>query len=331
MNNDLITIVVPVYNVEEYLEKCVNSIICQTYKNLEIILVDDGSKDSSSEICDKLAKKDERIVVIHKQNGGLSSARNTGIDIAKGKYIGFIDSDDYIDEKMFELLYTAIISNNADMSVCNYSWVNENGRVFNSTALGNAVFTSEDILGNYLLEDMSSWVIACNKLYNISIFEGIRYPVGKVNEDSFVIHRILDKCDIIATVEDKLYMYLQRSGSIMNSTFKLSSLDVVDSHFERTEFYLNSNLPNKHELAVKSLMKALSSFHMCYYGVNKKNINSDCKKKNKEIQTKYRSLYKLCKNSKKMSKRDKLMVKMCRISIFKTYSLFDLLKDKGLL
>lgn len=326
MNNDLITIVVPVYNVERYLYKCVNSIINQTYKNMEIILVDDGSTDKSSLICDELAKQDSRIVVLHKQNGGLSSARNAGIEFAKGKYIGFIDSDDYIDERMFELLHNALIDNNADLSVCNYSWVNEDGVAFNSTNLSSCVYDAKEVLEKYLLDDMASWVIACNKLYNIHLFCDIKYPVGKINEDSFVIHKILDKCTTIATTEESLYMYLQRSDSIMNSSFKLSSLDVVESHYDRTEYYLNSSLNNRYEVATKSLLKSLSSFHSCYYGVDKKHITKECRKKNKELQRKYRQLYKECKKCKTINKSDRILLFLCWISIFKTYTVFDLLK-----
>lgn len=327
MNNELISIVVPVYNVEEYLEKCVSSIRNQTYKNLEIILVDDGSKDSSGVLCDKIAGEDSRIHVVHKENGGISSARNAGIEIATGKYIGFIDSDDYIDERMFELLYNALIKNNAQMSVCNYSWVDETGKVFNSTKLKEASYSSEKILIDCLLDNMAPWVVAWNKLYDISVFKEIRYPIGKINEDSFVIHHILNECKIIAIVNETLYMYFQRLGSTLNSPFRISSMDVVDSYFDRTEFYLNSKFNNKNEVALKSLLKALSSYHACYHKVKSKLITKECKEKNKEIQKKYRLLYKEIKGNASADIKDKLLMFMCNIDIQLTYRLFDLLKN----
>lgn len=120
MKEDLISIIVPVYKVENYLSKCLDSMICQTYKNIEIILVDDGSPDNSGKICDDYAKKDSRIKVIHKENGGLSDARNAGLKIATGKYIGFVDSDDYISVEMYEKLYNQAKKEDADIACCNY-------------------------------------------------------------------------------------------------------------------------------------------------------------------------------------------------------------------
>ena len=132
---NLISVIVPVYNIEAYLRKCIDSILAQTYTNLEIILVDDGSTDNSGEICNEYAAKDARIRVIHKGNGGLSSARNTGIDIATGKYIGFVDSDDYLAPDMYEKLLGAIVNNHADISVCNVHHVDENEELISSTFL----------------------------------------------------------------------------------------------------------------------------------------------------------------------------------------------------
>lgn len=329
---DLITVVVPVYNVENYLEKCVNSIINQTYKNLEIILVDDGATDSSSKICDNLAEIDDRIKVIHKENGGLSSARNAGIDVAQGKYIGFIDSDDYIDDRMFEILYNSIIDNNADLSVCNYSWVNEEGRAFNTTKLLDDSYSAVDVLSKYLLEDFASWVIACNKLYKTDLFSNIRYPIGKVNEDSFTIHRVLDKCDRISSVSDSLYFYFQRQGSITKTTFKLSKLDVVDSHFERASYYLNSDKFDKKDIPIsKTLIMALRSYHSVCFGVESNDLDSEFKTKNKEIQKKYRFLFKNLhlKIDKSIGIKSVIIMFMCYISIYYTYKFLDLLNKIG--
>lgn len=323
---DLISVIVPVYNVENYLGKCVETIISQTYSELEIILVDDGSTDSSGSLCDKYSELDGRIKVIHKENGGLSSARNAGIEMATGKYVGFIDSDDYIDERMFELLYNSIIINNSDICICNYSWVDENGKVINTTSLTDNLIMGEESFANALLDDMASWVIACNKLYLKTIFDDIKYPVGKVNEDSFVIHYVLGKCNKIATVKESLYFYLQRNGSITKSKFKVDCLDVVDSHFERAKYYLDSNLENRNELAIKSIIKGLSSYHACYFEVSKNEITEDCLMKNNDIQQKYNLLYNEIQLKHIKNKKEIVLMKLCRISICNTYKIIDNIK-----
>ncbi len=335
MNNELISIVIPVYNVEEHLEKCVSSIRNQTYKNLEIILVDDGSTDNSSAICDALAKEDSRIKVIHKENGGVSIARNIGIKTSTGVYIGFVDSDDYIDERMYELLHDAIMLDAAQMSVCNYSWVDSDGIIINTTNVKNNVFTGDFVLKYHLLDNFSIWTPLWNKIYKREILQMVKFPVDKINEDSYVIHEIINNCSTISLIQNNLYKYVQRQGSITDvfrsgiqkkEKFNVKELDAVDAHFNRAKFYLNSDFDNKNALAIKSVLKGLSDYHACYFGVKKEFITKECKEKNKKIQQEYLELISQSKIKNCNSKKDKLLLGFCKISIFYTYRIFDILK-----
>lgn len=214
---EIISVVVPIYNVERYLVRCIESILQQTYPYLEIILVDDGSNDESGKICDQYKEKDARIQVIHKQNGGLSDARNAGIKLATGKYIGFVDSDDYIHPKMYEVLLTTMQQNQVDIAICNYQKVNEeqiqeqkvvNERIqrFDVKQAINLLFSDNEI-SNY----------AWNKLYKRILFEGIRYPYGKKMEDIGTTYRLFMKANQIAYTDYIGYYYVQRSDSILKS------------------------------------------------------------------------------------------------------------------
>ena len=179
---DLISVIVPVYKVERYLCRCVDSIIAQTYTNLQIILVDDGSPDGSGAICDDYAAKDSRITVIHKKNGGLSDARNAGLVAACGSYIGFVDSDDYIAVDMYEKLYKAIVACNADMSVCNFRYVDENGN--NIEERNNALPVKDEVIDGITaltrtLDDKGwYYVTAWNRLYSRKLLQSIYFPDG---------------------------------------------------------------------------------------------------------------------------------------------------------
>lgn len=233
---ELISVIVPVYNVEKYIKKCIESIINQTYNNLEIILVDDGSTDKSGKICDEYAMVDKRISVIHKENGGLSDARNCGIDVAKGKYIAFVDSDDFIDLKMYEILYNNLVKNNADISICKpYLFEKYNEVVEAKEAEVVTVWEKKDFYTK-MYDDYLMTVVAWNKLYKREIFENIRYPKGKKIEDAAIIHYVLEKCEKIALTNLELYFYYQRDDSIMHK-YNFSLLDELDALYDRFLFF----------------------------------------------------------------------------------------------
>lgn len=225
MNSPLISVIVPIYNVENYLNRCVDSIINQTYHNLEIILVDDGSPDSCGRICDEYAEKDSRIVVVHRENGGLSAARNSGIDICKGEYIGFVDSDDCIHPQMYELLLKDIQQNNTFLSFCHPNMC-RNQKVNKEEIINHTECHEKSyILEKCLVENI--WWSACTKLYHKSLFNGTRFPEGWNNEDYPLIMRIYDKCDKIAVNYNKLYNYCLRTGSIARSSFNIRKFDQI--------------------------------------------------------------------------------------------------------
>lgn len=239
---DLISVIVPVYKVEKYLDRCVESIANQTYENLEIILVDDGSPDNCPVMCDKWAEKDCRIKVIHKNNGGLSDARNAGMEIATGGYVAFVDSDDWIEKKYVEFLYNAIVQTNADMSACQMRSVQENEEAFTveGQQLQIETFSTEEALDS-LINGRVFRAVAWNKLYKRENLLGEKFELGKLHEDEFFTYRIIDKCSLLAWVDTPLYNYYQRSGSIM-STYSVRHLDTLEAMFGRLEL-LKSKYP----------------------------------------------------------------------------------------
>lgn len=241
----LISIIVPIYNVEKYLNRCVESIVNQTYKNLEIILVDDGSPDNCPKMCDEWAEKDSRIKVIHKENGGLSSARNAGLDAMSGEYLMFVDSDDYIHAKTLEILYNTIIENDCEMSVGRYIKVWDSKTEKSEFTHKNYLYDKNEYIKEFshnLGELLSvNMIISCCKLCKRNVFFDIRFPLNKTHEDEFVIHKICNNCNKIVLVDEGLYYYEQRNGSIMaNKTFNLAC-NAVEAMMERTEFFLNSS------------------------------------------------------------------------------------------
>ena len=216
-NQPLLSVIVPVYKVEEYLDQCVESIIQQTWSNLEIILVDDGSPDNCPAMCDDWAKRDSRIRVIHKENGGLSDARNAGIDIARGEYIAFVDSDDFLDVRMYEILLCELLKKEAQAALCNcFVYYSEDNYYPNSFAEKETALYKKEEANARMFTDFSAW----NKVYKRDLFNEIRYPKGKVFEDARTTYKIAACLDTLAVVPDSLYYYRQRETSIMHTLKK---------------------------------------------------------------------------------------------------------------
>lgn len=228
MKNDLISIIIPVYNVEKYLAKNIESVIRQTYRNIEVILINDGSTDNSGKICDEYAKIDKRIKVIHKSNGGLSDARNVGIDVANGQFITFCDSDDYLKESYIEYLYELIKKDKCKMSICSYCILTENEKMIDcGKGYNEGILTTEQALSRMLCDEGFS-VSACAKLYAKELFDDVRYPVGKLCEDNGTTYKLIKKCKLISYGNISQYIYIKRSGSIMNSKFNMKKLDLLE-------------------------------------------------------------------------------------------------------
>lgn len=228
MHNDLISVIVPIYNVEKYINKCVDSILNQTYQNLEVFLVDDGSPDNCGSICDLYAEKDDRVKVIHKQNGGLSDARNVAIDKMSGKYVTFVDSDDYLDLNYVEKLYTAIKKNDADMSVGSYAYITEDGKIINHPKNTGKIEVFEQEKALYELLDSRKFSnSAWGKLYKAEHFSDIRYPFGKIYEDVPTTYKLFFKSSKIAYVDEILYFYLYNQKAISKQAFKPQRMDAI--------------------------------------------------------------------------------------------------------
>ena len=233
---ELISVIVPVYKVEDCLDKCVRSIVEQTYSNLEIILVDDGSPDRCGAMCDAWAEKDGRIKVLHKENGGLSDARNAGLKIATGSLISFIDSDDWIEPDFLEALLGAMESHRAQLAECAVNLVDEEGKVLRLRETVKVPFVDKlEGLRRLILED-GIYQTVWNKLYRREVLEGILFEKGKCHEDDFWTYQVFDRMDRLAVVERPMYYYLQRSGSIMGAGYSLKRLDGPEARYRRMQY-----------------------------------------------------------------------------------------------
>lgn len=225
--NDLVSVVVPIYGVEEYLKNCINSILKQSYINLEIILVNDGSPDKCGEICDEYSKIDNRVKVIHKKNGGLSDARNVGIEIATGKFITFIDSDDYISEDYIKLLLECLIKGQADISICKLkvtSNLQEKSLIENYETM--EAFTSSEAL-KHMLYALKFSTSACGRMFKTDLFDDVRFPLNKYSEDLFTIYKTFVKASKIVFISKEAYFYYVREDSITNEKFSLKHMDTI--------------------------------------------------------------------------------------------------------
>lgn len=257
--DNLISVIIPIYNVEKYLTRCVDSIINQTYRNIEIILVDDESPDKCPEICDRYLNKDNRIKVIHKKNGGLSDARNKGMDIAKGDYIAFVDSDDYIALDMYENLISLIEKYNADISSCSvYKFYEDEDINLNCNQEYNVkVYSNEQALKS-LIEEKEIKQTVWNKIYKKSVIKDIKFEVGKIHEDEYWTYQIIGNANKIVHINKPMYYYLQRKDSIMGQEYSAKRLNVIYSRKERLD-YIANKFPN---LLVEAKM---SLFFTCIY------------------------------------------------------------------
>jgi glycosyltransferase involved in cell wall biosynthesis len=248
MNKELISVIVPVYNVEKYLANCIESIIHQTYDRLEIILVDDGATDSSGEIADKYAGQDKRIKVLHKKNGGLSDARNAGIKAAKGNFIAFVDSDDWVEPDYINKLFEAAYRTGADITICNYRLVFESGKMKRPKDVIKITRVEQrhKVLKNMLIDGAAYDVVAWNKLYKTKLFTatGILYPKGKINEDNYTTYRLVDAASRVAYIPDSLVNYLQRKGSIMDTLEGQAFLENQQEYMRETVKTLSGKVPN---------------------------------------------------------------------------------------
>jgi len=268
-----ISVIVPVYNVENYVTKCIESIINQTYNNLEIIIINDGSTDKSGDICEYYANKDDRIILMQQENQGLSMARNNALNIASGDYIGFVDSDDWIKEDMFYTLYSNAIAYDADISMCNFYYVNSAGE--------NTPYSNENegikilegnikIAHNIRLSNNVVW----NRLYKRYLFDNIRFPKGKAFEDIFVMYKLVDNANKIVLISDCKYYYLRRETGITLSPFNISQIDIVEAYIERHD-YISNKYPNLEKTSRKFIFTNFLWIMRKAYRDNRIEINKE--------------------------------------------------------
>lgn len=257
---ELISVIIPVYNVENYLKRCIDSIITQTYKNIEIIIVNDGSTDGCQQICEEYQRNDTRIKLINKENGGLSDARNKGLKYATGKYIGFVDSDDFIENDMYETLYTNLVKTDADISICNYLKIKESSEKINKSSINAKTkeYTKEKALELLIEDKIESY--AWNKLYKKELFEDIQFPKNKKMEDLAIMYKIFDKTDKIVYTEEIEYYYIQREDSILGN-IDLQLIEDLRAFVQERFDYILNNYSSLRVLLVKNRLRYVLIYH----------------------------------------------------------------------
>lgn len=300
-NLPLISIIIPVYNVKQYLDKCVKSVLKQSYCNIEILLIDDGSNDGSELLCDKIMLLDDRIKVFHKRNGGLSDARNYGINFANGKYVTFIDSDDTIEGDYIEVLYNLLKKYNTDMSIASYSLINGNNITNKGIKYCEKELNTKECLTRMLMEEGFN-VSSCAKMYSIELFDDIKFPKGKLYEDNATTYKLIMKCERIAYSNKSIYNYIVRKNSITSSEFSINKMDYI----YMTDIECEDIIKKYPELIEEcESRKVVARFSVLRQMLNTELTNEE-KIKEKEIIEYLKKNYKKILNTKKTSKRIKL-------------------------
>lgn len=315
---ELISLIVPVYRVERYLERCVQSILSQTYKNIEIILVDDGSPDESGKMCDVIASKDDRIHVIHKENGGLSSARNAGLDIAKGDYICFVDSDDYIEKDYVSTLLRLINKYSADLAKIDYIEIDVDNYTEKTVAPKEVFFQKKDIEQAFLDLKVDS---ACVFMYKKQLIGDIRFPVGKTSEDIPFNFEIFQRATRFVYAPVNKYYYYHNPDSISNGPLDKNMLNYLAFRKDIYDFYGdkgNQALSKKAEILYARAAMGLKA-RMALYGISK---NMD----EKEYKERFDNVFKKHKKSFFSDKNTALSRKILAILVFDFYPVAKMLR-----
>lgn len=250
MAKNLISIIVPVYNAEKYLSRCIESILNQTYKNIQLIIINDGSTDKSLEIIEKYAANDNRIVLVDKENTGVSDSRNRGLDIATGEYIGFVDADDYVESEMYEILYQEILSDEADICCCGYQQKFADYRYDIAIDEKLVLNGTEAIISQYLRQDIRNGIFDgnWNKLFKKKCIENIRYENIKHGEDILFQYKAFLNCDKMVCIPNLLYHYVSNENSATNMEFNKNKLSIIDVAREIKEITI-ARYPHLEELA----------------------------------------------------------------------------------
>ncbi len=304
MNRALISVIVPIYNVEKYLPRCIDSLIHQSYANLEIILVDDGSPDNCPAICDDYATKDSRIQVIHKENGGLSDARNVGFDRSTGEYVAFIDSDDYVHPQMLEILYRLLLEEHSEIAVCNFQPFSETAPEDHFEAIQTESLSGMDAAKRlYQRKYATQTVVAWDKLYCRHIIAKNRFIVGKFNEDEFFSYKALIQASKVTFTSQKLYYYLIRATGISQAITNPKSLDGLDAKQEAIRFYKENGFHSLIKLAVSSFLN-FSAKRYCFV----KRLSGNNRELLKELKLRHKKVFLEFSNSLSPRERFRAMI-----------------------
>lgn len=321
-----VSVIIPVFNTSNFLNKCLQSVLKQTYTNLEIICVNDGSTDDSQQKCEHYANQDKRIVVVNKENGGLSSARNAGLKIATGKFIIFIDSDDFVEPNMIEKLVDIQLKTNCDICICSFLMETEKGAIYAETpTLENKTYCNAEAMQLLNQPRQDRFVVSWNKLYKKELFNEIEFPVGKIHEDQWIAHKLFYASKIISTCSDKLYHYIIHDNSIMQSSNPIKHFDDIDALFDRIKFYQSKSLHSLIEGTILTMCSVFSFYREKIWAYENfklnelKNIFKQCKTYVKQLKTLSANeekikIFKFCFLDKlKLFYKNKLKVKKWKI------------------
>lgn len=262
----IVSVIVPVYKVEPWLRRCVDSVLAQICADFELILVDDGSPDRCGAICDEYAQKDARVHVIHQQNGGLSAARNAGIERALSngsQWLTFVDSDDEISPDYLSKMYAAVLEQDADLCICDCQVIWSDGREDDDPlCIPELVTTGKALLEGSGIGYNWHFIIACSKLYRTRLFQDLRFPVGYIHEDEAVYHRVLGSANTVVCLPDRLYIYYRRADSIMGAGPGIKTVDYLTAKSDRVRYASKQGLPDLYHCSLKDFRILFSE--ICY-------------------------------------------------------------------
>lgn len=300
----LISVIVPVYKVENYLDRCVRSILAQTYSDLEIILVDDGSPDNCPAICDEFARLDGRVKVVHRKNGGLSAARNSGIEVARGEYYAFVDSDDWLDNQYFSLLY-AECEKGAEVAECDYVLTDGKDSAAADYSVNTVTKSGKELYNDSAYYFGIRGVTACNKLYAKKCFDNnIRFTENKVSEDVFTTYKLVYPCKKVACLSAKLYYYYENQSSITRKAFNYKRLNAIEGYAEQYEYFV----ANCDEKAAEFAAVKVYCLIMYFYALSLRRGTQDRRGIKKFLKEYFKRFYPLFKGKTKGGRLEKLLL-----------------------
>lgn len=303
----MISVIIPVYNVEKYIKRCLESVINQTYKDIEIIIIDDGSTDNSGIICEEYSKRDKRIKVVHTENAGAARARNIGLDMAKGEYISFIDSDDWIMLNFLSTLLYLCKDNDADIAKCETIDVKDENFKINNNNTEIKIYNSKEIMNSIYSQPKLFNVAVMNKLYKRKIFENLRFKEGVINEDEEILCKLIYRANKIAVTNQILYCYFLSENSVTRSEFRIKNLDILEIFESRLKFLTDKGFHELYKQTEAQYLRIIGNF---YYSISKSNWENK-EKYLKDLLQKKDNIQKIKKSNKYFSIKDNIKLLLC--------------------